>query len=71
MENLDCMTQEELIAFWEKNKDGDRFQRNLASYARNKADAIECRRAGKINEALRIEDVCDRIYDRLPEPLKL
>lgn len=39
---------------------------DLASYASNKATAMECRLRGNIAAAKTYEDIADRIYDRLP-----
>lgn len=39
----------------------------LILYSRTKADAMECRLAGNIPQAMHLEDVCDRIYRQLPE----
>ena len=39
---------------------------DLKCYATNKATAIGCRLAGKIETALTYEAICDRIYSRLP-----
>jgi hypothetical protein len=38
----------------------------LAEYAKNKAMAMRCRRAGDVERALRAETRCDMIYELLP-----
>ena len=38
----------------------------LVRYARDKADAMEARAAGNVEDAQRLERRCDRIYQRLP-----
>jgi hypothetical protein len=42
----------------------------LAVYATNKAHAMESRLKGDIGDALRHEEECDKIYERLPDSLK-
>jgi hypothetical protein len=42
----------------------------LANYARTKAQAMRKRASGAILEVLKLERECERIYQRLPEPLK-
>jgi hypothetical protein len=42
----------------------------LAVYATNKYHAMESRLKGDIGNALRHEEECDKIYDRLPDNLK-
>lgn len=42
----------------------------LATYATNKYHAMESRAKGDIGDALRHEEECDKIYERLPESLK-
>lgn len=42
----------------------------LAVYATNKYHAMESRMKGDIGEALRHEEECDKIYDRLPDNLR-
>lgn len=39
----------------------------LGHYAANKAVAMRLRAEGQVVSALQYEDICDRIYDRLPE----
>lgn len=41
--------------------------RELECYARNKAEAMRARLAGKIDEATSLEAKCDRIFERLPD----
>ena len=84
--NLDCMTKEDLGAFWGKyhrasRKDaealvGDRRKgfttaaSALANYAINKATAMGCREKGDITAALVYEHSCDLCYERIPEDLR-
>lgn len=42
----------------------------LAVYANNKAKAMESRLNGDIGDALRHEEECDKIYDRLPDSVR-
>lgn len=42
----------------------------LAVYATNKYHAMESRLKGDIGNALRHEEECDKIYDRLPDSLR-
>jgi hypothetical protein len=58
--NLDAMTPEELRDLC------DDLQR-LALYAMNKATAMQRRAAGKINDAIRAEAICEQIYQSLPD----
>ena len=44
-----------------------RAARTLKHYASNKATAMELRLAGKINDALTYEGICDRLYSQLPD----
>jgi hypothetical protein len=44
--------------------------RGLRNYAWNKAAAIGCRLAGKIDSAILYEAICDRIYIALPDYAK-
>ncbi len=80
--NLDCMPSDnECFTFWNKHQNGRAYRElfpqggkgtkraaaDLAAYASNKGAAMGCRRRGDIQTALTYEDICDRIYDRLPE----
>jgi len=38
---------------------------NLSGYAWNKHTAIACRKRGEIEDALRYEAICERIYGRM------
>ena len=42
--------------------------RALWSYALNKHTAVEIRREGRINDAIKYEDICDRIYKQDIQP---
>jgi hypothetical protein len=44
--------------------------RDLRNYAWNKATAMACRLEGKIDTAIAYENICDRIYNELPEYAK-
>lgn len=84
--NLDCMSQDELWAFWKRyhrpsRKDaaeliGDRrpgyttLAALLASYACNKAVAMKCRLDGDITGASIYESHCDLSYERIPQDLR-
>lgn len=39
----------------------------LSQYAFTKANAVQAREDGRITEALRAEEACDRLYQALPE----
>jgi hypothetical protein len=41
--------------------------RNLAHYAWNKSTAMRCRLIGRITDALIYEEICEKIYARLPD----
>ena len=47
-----------------------RGSRLYRRYARYKARAMNCRMNGLIDQAIRYEETCDRIYARLPEKLR-
>lgn len=70
MDNLDCMTVEELREFYKANKNGTTERRVLASYAKNKADAMQLRESGAVASAIRIEAHCDWLYSKFPEYLR-
>lgn len=40
--------------------------KDLGHYASNKATAMECRLRGTIDAASMYEDICERIYQKLP-----
>ena len=40
---------------------------DLGAYAANKATAIRCRLEGHVDRAMVYEDICDRIYQGLPD----
>ena len=79
--NLDAMGAGELMEFWSKHRSGRKFldifpdgglltmhsTAKLANYAANKATAMRCRLEGNIQTALKYEQICDRIYNELPE----
>ena len=77
--NLDGMFQDDVQAWWEQHKDKPAatiFPRkpkgyigafaDLLSYAYNKSTAMQFRIGGDIPQALKYEEMCDRIYNRLP-----
>lgn len=84
--NLDAMSEDELMAFWNRfhrasRKDaewlvGDRrkgftlLAAALANYACNKAVAMKCRLNGNILGAQCYEHVAQLCYERLPEDLR-
>jgi hypothetical protein len=61
--NLDAMSQSELLGVVEN----DSLPDGVREYAALKGMAMVHRLAGNIQEALRIEAKCDRIYDNLPD----
>lgn len=80
--NLDAMNADELWAFWEKTYNRpsaaralfpDRPKRytvvtdDLANYACNKSVAMKLRASGKISDAQIYENICESIYDKLPQ----
>jgi hypothetical protein len=79
--NLDAMSANELMDFWFKHQSGRGHPElfpgrgkgvvtathNLASYASNKATAMQCRIRGEIESAMMYEGICDRIYAKLPD----
>jgi hypothetical protein len=54
------MSPEDLRAF------GDNLQR-LANYAFMKANAMNDRSKGRIDDALRAESICEQVYHLLPD----
>jgi hypothetical protein len=79
--NLDCVDASELMPFWNRHKRGKNYRElfpnggkgtkrataDLANYASNKHAAMFCRRNGDVTSALMYENICDRIYDALPD----
>lgn len=79
--NLDAMPIDELRSFFKTHEKGRNHLRlfegggkgtvkataDLAAYAMNKGTAMVCREQGKIEQAKRYEDICDRIFKDLPE----
>jgi len=78
--NLDAMTNEELMRFANETnkanggrklgivgKGSVRITKDLVNYAWNRSTAMRCRIRGDIQTALHYEDICDRIYQDLPE----
>lgn len=82
--NMDSLDASDLRAFWTRHRDGRnardlfpaggngtrRATADLASYASNKATAVECRLSGRIDSALGYESICERIYRRLPSAVR-
>jgi hypothetical protein len=58
--NLDAMTPDELREFCDQTQ-------HLSMYANLKAQAIEQRATGRINDALRAEAICEQIYQMIPD----
>lgn len=50
-------------------KGSSRAANAVANYVWNKLTAMQCRRAGKIQEAKQYEDICDRIYTQDLQPV--
>jgi hypothetical protein len=44
-----------------------RQAKNIRCYCWNKATAMQCRLDGKIQEATKYEEICDRIYASMPD----
>jgi hypothetical protein len=83
--NLDCMSREELMAFWLKYRGQSRkraeelvgkrdryvsIANTLAAYAVAKAVAIQCRLDGSVDRAEVYERHCEIHYDNLPDDIK-
>lgn len=47
-----------------------RYVRDMRAYLWNKLTAMQCRLDGKIQTAIKYEEICDRIYAQLPEAAK-
>jgi hypothetical protein len=81
MENLDGMTSEELREFYVKSCERKfalslfpdkpsgyvKATRLFGAYAINKLCAVTARLEGGIATAITYEDICERIYNDLPE----
>jgi hypothetical protein len=70
VENLDCMSVDELnawlvVAMQVRDLTAPHVQGSI-HYAQTKVLAMQDRLAGKIADAMRLESKCDRIYDSLP-----
>ncbi len=79
--NLDAEDTETLWAFQQHHQDGRHYREifpaggkgtksaagDLSCYAANKATAMVERLAGRTVSATIYEDICDRIYDGLPQ----
>jgi hypothetical protein len=84
--NLDCQSPEFLMAFWHQHHRASKASRllitghtgkgskiackALANYASNKATAMQCRLRGDILGAQMYENICDRIYEGLPQSVR-
>lgn len=74
LENLDGMSIDpaDLRAYADKLRqapvapEDELTKCRLIGYANGKADAMDARRAGRINDAITIERTLDLIYQRLP-----
>jgi len=80
--NLDALPPDELVKFAERYEGAlflrarelfpDRPKRyvgaarDLGHYARNMSVAWHLRAAGKVQSAVKYEEICDRIYQKLP-----
>lgn len=65
--NLDCMGEASLAQFAAENlSHSSLIMRNAAAYAVCKLGAMRSRLSGRIDNALRLEAKCDRIYAMLP-----
>ncbi len=82
--NLDCEIEcAEFVAKYGTNKGirlanllgikgkGSKSAANaLSNYAWNKTAAIDCRKRGAIGIAMTYENICDRIYSKMPDSIK-
>jgi hypothetical protein len=84
--NLDGMTEDELVAFWDKYHHGECREAfeligdkrhgyiilaiDLANYALNKSTAMACSSLGRTAAAATYEWICNRIYRELPADLR-
>lgn len=79
--NLDDMSKEQLILFYQYAEFHQRSfsnhlgvsvdaLKNLKRYAINKSTAMSCRLDGSIKEAMEYEEICDKIYSKLPDELR-
>lgn len=59
--------QEAALIFPGKPKGYVKASHMLENYAWNKLTAMILRKEGEINRAIEYENICQRIYDRLPE----
>lgn len=83
MQNLDVMSADDLLAFWNRYQHASKASRltlfgrtgkgtvsacrAVANYASNKATAMQCRERGHIETARQCEGIADRIYNTLPD----
>lgn len=80
--NLDAYADaNDLMEFWQRYAGGAHYRElfpaggkgsilataDLANYAANKATAMRLRARGNIREAIIYENICDRIYSKLPD----
>lgn len=70
--NLDDMTYDELILYIRNNSGlvSDPGHALLLDYANWRVSAITARNRGHLQTAWYHEEICDNIYDQLPEELK-
>lgn len=69
--NLDAINDEnELLAIKIELREISNGLRLLSSYAEGKGNAVECRKAGKIESVLRFEVACGFVYAKLPSWIK-
>lgn len=67
MTNLDAMSEADLWAWLEANPRASKVQRH---YAQSKIAAISHRLAGRITDALRYEQECERLYATMPKRVR-
>lgn len=84
--NPDCMHEDDIVQWihfigpgrnpacarqwFPGQKEMFRYARLMRGYCENKVNAMKCRLAGNISEALALEGLCDKIYRDLPKEAK-
>lgn len=66
VENLDGMFPDDLVKYAQDALTMAAYATLLGGYAKAKAEAMRHRSAGRIQEALRLEQECDNLYQELP-----
>lgn len=70
-QNPDCfVSPDDLVKMRFECKEIAEAFKTLASYCEAKANAMECRLAGKITYALRFEEAAQAMYARLPKTFR-